>query len=530
MRRGRKKYIRWLLCFTIIILCEVTCGYSVYAVDMTEENNIDVINDNDSIFSDDKKITIENTIDEDTELKKNQEPNSNAKKSIVEDKEGHDVNVKEIDLGDYQSQMIVGEKQLLTTTVLPQDSTNHDITFSSSNTSVATINSLGRISAIATGETTITAKCEEVISKFKLVVKGKDEDKVAVSDIEISDYEEKLPVGKTMTISAKILPVDAAESTISYKSENNSIATVNSSGEVKGIKQGDVAIIVSAGSITKRVNIKVVVDTKKLSVNNNYLVLKPGGTIQIEAKAYPEESSQNIKYKSLDSTIAEVTESGLVTAKQTGNTTIIVTNGDQSISITVIVNNSGKSSTSVGHNNKSGLVAENEKTVICKDFIDPRTCLLISKEMLKYLYENKKSTLVTGSGYSIRIDGDKIVNYANELSTDIQLLKNNDGNYEFDINKGENICGEIFLSLDTKKNKDLIGKKLYLFNESKEKYEEIQYENMNCISITKAGHYLLSDGQNWSLTDYKLIFVIGSIAIIMLLAGFVVVKKSYWFW
>lgn len=426
--------------------------------------------------------------------------------------------------------MIVGEKQLLVTTVLPQDSTKQDITYSSSNTSVATINSLGRINAVATGETTIVAKCGDVDSSFKLVVKEKSDGKVAVTDLEISDYEEKLPVGKTMTISAKVVPIDATEASISYRSENSAVATVNSSGEVKGIKPGDVTITVSAGGITKRVNLKIVVDTKKLSVNNNYLVLKPGGTIQIEAKAYPEESSQNIKYKSLDSTIAEVAESGVVTAKKTGNTTIIVSNGDQSISITVIVNNTGKSSASVGHNNKSGLVEENEKTVICKDFIDPRTCLLISKEMLKYLYENKKSTLVTGSGYSIRIDGDKIVNYANELSTDIQLLKNNDGNYEFEINKGENICGEIFLSLDTKKNKDLIGKKLYLFNESKEKYEEIQYENMNCISITKAGHYLLSDGQRWSLTDYKLIFVIGSIAIIMLLAGFVVVKKSYWFW
>lgn len=76
----------------------------------------------------------------------------------------------EIDMGDYSDTMSVGEKQLLSVTVLPLEATNQTVTYSSSNTEVATINGMGRISAVSVGTTTITANCNGITSSINITV------------------------------------------------------------------------------------------------------------------------------------------------------------------------------------------------------------------------------------------------------------------------------------------------------------------------------------------------------------------------
>ena len=56
---------------------------------------------------------------------------------------------------------------------------------------------------------------------------------IAVTDIEIGEHEDVVNVGETLSLSATVLPVDATHSTVTYKSSDEAIATVNSSGEVK---------------------------------------------------------------------------------------------------------------------------------------------------------------------------------------------------------------------------------------------------------------------------------------------------------
>lgn len=67
-------------------------------------------------------------------------------------------------------------------------------------------------------------------------------DEIPVTDIEIADYQDKLEVDKTMTLSVTVLPSDATDNKVQYKSSNEKIATVNSLGEVKCISKGGVNI------------------------------------------------------------------------------------------------------------------------------------------------------------------------------------------------------------------------------------------------------------------------------------------------
>ena len=78
--------------------------------------------------------------DETTEDEEQKPENQETENQVTEE-----VKPAELDLGDYQTEMAIGDKQLLTVTVLPLDTTEQTVTYSSDNTKVAEINGMGRI-------------------------------------------------------------------------------------------------------------------------------------------------------------------------------------------------------------------------------------------------------------------------------------------------------------------------------------------------------------------------------------------------
>lgn len=433
------------------------------------------------------------------------------------------VKVEEIDLGDYQVTMEVGESQLLTVTVLPVDAADQTVYYASSNEKVASVNSMGRIRANAVGTAKIKVSCSSVKSSFYLTVsapKDMEEKMIAVTDIEISDYEKELEVDKTMMLTATVLPANATETVVSYRSSDPNIATVNSGGEVKGIAKGDVIIYCSAGGITREAAIKVKVATEKMYVDNNYFVLKPGENKTLKTTVSPADASQAITYKSSDVEIAEVSAAGVVTAKSCGNTSIIISNKDISISVSVIVNESAQN-----ENTKKEKESENQNTSI--EFLEKMDVFetpVITSEMLNYFYRTNKTLSVHGAGYTILICGEDIVNDKNELLTQILFHEEEEGTV-FEINEGKELCGTIFLYLDR-----LEGNYLYLYNTSKGAYQLIDNSDMKKLKLTTGGKYLLTDKRLSNYRVNKMAFAGGALFCFVVAAAYIMMKKKYWFW
>ncbi len=437
------------------------------------------------------------------------------------------VEVSELDLGDYVETMKVGEKQLLVVSVLPSEADNKKIEYSSSNQEVAIINGMGRISALKSGETVITAQCAGVSGSFTLKVEEGEnvEDKTEVSDIEISDYEDELKVGETMKLTATVLPSSARESAIVYKSSDESVATVNSQGEVKGINKGNVTITISAGKIVREVKLNIIVATKSIKLSDDYVVLKPGESKQVSASALPSDAPQNISFKTDDQEVATVSEDGVITARSTGNTVIIVSNKEMTAAITVIVNTASKNASSYEKEIKEFDEVKNNE-VVYSDIILASECEVVTEEVLKYLYENQKDLLVQGDGYTVLIYGSKIVNYKNELSTKLNMKKKKGGSTEFIVNNGNKLCGEIVIGIN-----NVSGKYLYLYNTSKKQYEKIEMSSPNNIKVTRAGKYMISNEKMGQDTTFlSTVVIIGTIILVTLLSLYVFVKKRYWFW
>lgn len=193
----------------------------------------------------------------------------------LEVRQPDDVAATEIDLGDYQKEMVVGGSQLILATVLPTEATDQGLTYLSDNENIAKVNEMGRITAVSAGTVKITVLCGTVQNSLEMVIKETND--ILVTDVEIGYYEEEIEVDKSQTISATVKPSNATNTTVTYFSSDTAVATVLSSGEVKGISPGTAIITVKAGNISKDIKIKVKTATAKIQVNNNYIVLKSRG-------------------------------------------------------------------------------------------------------------------------------------------------------------------------------------------------------------------------------------------------------------
>lgn len=347
-----------------------------------------------------------------------------------------------------------------------------------------------------------------------------EDDTIAVTDIEIADYETELEVGKTTTISGTILPADATETTITYSSSDPSIATVNSTGEVKGIRKGTVTITLKAGEISKAVSLNVKVGTTGIRLNKDYVVLKLGETFLLLGKVMPTDAPQTITYKSADTSIATVSSDGLITGKKTGTTTIMVSNEDVTVAASVIVNQA------VDYKPQETKPEE----ILESEVVYPQTILasensVVDVEMLKYLYETKQVLKIVGEGYTIEIDGADIVNYNNQIYTDIALKQEKD-TASFVINQGKELCGAITLHLE-----EPTGNYLYLYNNAKEKYNYIKTDDVGKIRLTTAGEYQLRETKMITSMQSVSYVVIGGMAVLLIgVVIYIIVKRKYWFW
>lgn len=428
--------------------------------------------------------------------------------------------VRDIDLGDCPSEIEVGTSQVLNVTVIPEDASSEKILYQTNDASIATVNEIGRVTGIKEGNVTITITCGNVKKALSINIISAQSDEIAVTDIEIADYEDELEVDKTMNLSATVIPSNATDTTVTYQSSDERIATVSSSGEVKGIAEGVVTISVSAGAVTKKIELKVKVATTKIELDTTYLVLRQGESHQLSARAIPAEADQVIVFETNTPDIVSVSGTGLVTAKECGTGEIIVKNGDVSAAVTVIVNliEEDENQEQKQESQQDNVQYENEMYV--------EDCLLVTADMLKYFYTQNENLTVYGNGYTIKIVGNQIKNWENELYTNIEIKREKQG-IAFDLNRCKKICGPVTIQFD---ENVVSGKYVYLYNTSKGKYELLKGQDTTALQLDTEGSYLITEKK---LPDGKgsiVVLIVAGIVVIIMLGVYIAVKKQYWFW
>ena len=269
--------------------------------------------------------------------------NKKATCKVTVEKKNTTVEVTGVTLDKSKLEMLVGDNATLTATVLPSDATNKAVTFSSSNTSVATVDLKGKVTAIGEGSAMITvittdgnkkATCAVTVTK-----KEETGTEVPVSGISLSDYYVETSVGTTHGVTATVTPSNATNKDINWTSTNTSIATVSSSGVITAVGKGNVTIAATTVDGSYKANINVNVKAEGIAVNsmwlNTYwLQMKPGDTHQIIAYFSPTNATnKNITLVSSDKKVIQVSADGVITAVGEGMATVTTTSVDGNIKV-----------------------------------------------------------------------------------------------------------------------------------------------------------------------------------------------------
>jgi uncharacterized protein YjdB len=138
----------------------------------------------------------------------------------------------------------VGATQQLTATVSPSDATNKNVSWSSSNTSIATVNSSGLVTGMAAGSATITVTTQDG-GKTATSAITVTTSTVAVTGVSVSPTSASINVGATQQLTATVSPSNATNKNVSWSSSNTSVTTVSSSGLVTGVAGGSATITVT---------------------------------------------------------------------------------------------------------------------------------------------------------------------------------------------------------------------------------------------------------------------------------------------
>lgn len=142
-------------------------------------------------------------------------------------------------------ELTVGQSFNLTATVLPENASDKSISWSSSDSKVATVSSSGSVNALEAGKATIavttndgkkTATCEVIVKAAH----------VPVTSVAIEPSSLTIEEGKTVALTSIVLPSNASDPAVKWQSNDENIAVVSEDGMVSGVKIGKTEITLTS--------------------------------------------------------------------------------------------------------------------------------------------------------------------------------------------------------------------------------------------------------------------------------------------
>lgn len=152
----------------------------------------------------------------------------------------------------------IGDSETLTINYTPADAnTGKAVAWTSSNTSVATVDNSGKVTGVAAGSATITAISttdNNITASCAVTVQA-----VAVTGVSINPTSANLQIGGGADLTYTVLPANATDKSVSWSSSNTAVATVNNNGHVSAVAAGTATITVTTTDGNKTATCSVTV-------------------------------------------------------------------------------------------------------------------------------------------------------------------------------------------------------------------------------------------------------------------------------
>ena len=241
-----------------------------------------------------------------------------------------EVKVSSIKLNATSKTLYNGKSTTLKATVFPINATNKRLTWKSSNTKVATVDKNGKVKALKVGNAIITATSTDgsnVSAQCKIkVVQRVTKIKLNKSIINLSKK------GKTAKLKATVLPNNAYNKSVTWKSNNTKVVTVDRNGKIKATTNKGTTYVNAIAKDGRKIRTRILVvvgkKVKKITLNKSSVTLNKGAknrTFQLK-KAIKNKNAtyKGVSWYSSNKNVATVNSNGKVTIKHRGKVVITV--------------------------------------------------------------------------------------------------------------------------------------------------------------------------------------------------------------
>lgn len=226
-----------------------------------------------------------------------------------------------------KTSMQTDETQNLAIAYTPANATNKSVSYVSSNESLASVSSSGVVTAKMPGTVTITATTVgNDLPRSTYVTITITEGPLG---IKLDKKNTKIYIDQELQVKAKVSPTYLATGIVTWKSEDSSIASVDSNGKITGRKVGKTTISAKYSkdgeTVGAYIDIEVANPSVKIALDDYAVTLSPDKTSAIEYKVTPSDlPNKKVTFTSSNEDVAIVTEEGVIIAGSAGKATITV--------------------------------------------------------------------------------------------------------------------------------------------------------------------------------------------------------------
>lgn len=203
-----------------------------------------------------------------------------------------------------------------------------DWTWEIGDDSIASVDANGVITGIKGGNTIVTltsadgkfsAKCPVTVNQ-------------PLKAIKMDDIALETNGHTSETVAYTLEPADTTEDDVTLSVADESVAKLEGD-KLVAIRDGTTKITATSGIVKTSAKVTVTTKVEQITLDSNEGVLTVGNTHTIKATVFPEDATDKaVTWKSSDESIATVDAEGNVTAKDTGNVTIMAVNSDGDVS------------------------------------------------------------------------------------------------------------------------------------------------------------------------------------------------------